>query len=621
MSQSYDGTYSTVRLALESHNVDELKNLLANFYTLTKPRKKAELVDLALEQYEGDGLNQLWQRLDDLQKYAVAEVVYSVEDYHDAARFAAKYGRQPDWNSPNISGKTYGYARTYSALNLFIFKNFMPLDLKARLREFVPEPPRMALPTLSIRPDGVTISRRKYNYELKKSEVHEVDLPIAYRDTEQSALEDVVTALRLVDTGKISVSDKTRLPGVAAIKELAAMLSGGDFYAEPIDVAPLGTFDNSEIGQIKAFAWPLILQAGGLAELAGKKLRLTTAGQKALHTPAADVLRALWKKWVSNSMFDELRRIDVIKGQTGKGQQALTAPSRRRFLIAQALADCPSGQWVDVKSFIRYMCAMGYDFEVTRNAWTLYVSDPHYGALGYSGFDSVLAPRYLYCLLFEYAATIGLIDIGYIPPELAARDYGNLWGTDDLSFFSRYDGLLNFRVNSLGAYCLGLSKIYVQKTLQIEPVLRVLPNHDIVLVGERLSQGDKLLLEAYAEAESESVWKLDQAKLLSALEAGNSIARIREFLEARNTGELPETTLQFLADIERRGQLLSDSGLARLIECKDAAIAVLIANDTRTRRLCQLAGDRHLVVLDDQMSAFRRAVRAAGYVLPSISKV
>ena len=46
------------------------------------------------------------------------------------------------------------------------------------------------------------------------------------------------------------------------------------------------------MGPIKAYAWPLLVQAAKLAERHGKKLALTKAGRQALGTPAADTLQA-----------------------------------------------------------------------------------------------------------------------------------------------------------------------------------------------------------------------------------------------------------------------------------------------------------------------------------------
>ena len=59
--------------------------------------------------------------------------------------------------------------------------------------------------------------------------------------------------------------------------------------------------------------------------------------------------------------------------------------------------------------------------------------------------------RYALCVLFEYAATLGLIDVAYTGPRGARRDYQALWGAGQLSCLSRYDGLAAVRVNELGA--------------------------------------------------------------------------------------------------------------------------------------------------------------------------
>jgi hypothetical protein len=90
---------------------------------------------------------------------------------------------------------------------------------------------------------------------------------------------------------------------------------------------------------------------------------------------------------------------------------------------------------------------------------------------------------------------------------------------------------------------------------------------------------------------------------------------IREFLAARSGEALPGTVARLLDDVAERTTKVHDRGLARLVECADAALAALIANDTRTRKHCMLAGDRHLVVAASSEAAFRRALRDAGYLL------
>jgi hypothetical protein len=146
-------------------------------------------------------------------------------------------------------------------------------------------------------------------------------------------------------------------------------------------------------------------------------------------------------------------------------------------------------------------------------------------------------------------------------------------------------------------------------------VLRILPNLEIAAIGIDLEQSDRLALDAYATCVSEYVWRLDAGKLLTAVEEGRPVAEIREFLAARSAAEIPDTVARFLDDAAERSVKLLDRGPARLIECADPALAALLANDSRIRKYCMRAGDRHLAVPASSETAFKRAVKEAGYLV------
>jgi hypothetical protein len=79
---------------------------------------------------------------------------------------------------------------------------------------------------------------------------------------------------------------------------------------------------------------------------------------------------------------------------------------------------------------------------VARNdssIWHLYIAEPRYGSLGYLGFHDwpLLEGRYTLCVLFDYAATLGLIDVTYTDPAGALDDFRGNWGSDDLDYLSR----------------------------------------------------------------------------------------------------------------------------------------------------------------------------------------
>jgi hypothetical protein len=71
-----------------------------------------------------------------------------------------------------------------------------------------------------------------------------------------------------------------------------------------------------------------------------------------------------------------------------------------------------------------------------------------------------------------------------------------------------------------------------------------------------------------------------------------------------------------LTDMSDRTQAIQPQGMAMLVECATPALAALIANDSRTKKLCRLAGDRHLMISWDAESKFCSALRKLGYGFP-----
>jgi hypothetical protein len=309
-----------------------------------------------------------------------------------------------------------------------------------------------------------------------------------------------------------------------------------------------------------------------------------------------------------------MNRIEVIKGQkSAKHPLSAAEPGRRQITLT--LSELEEGKWVRTDDFLKFLIAQGHRFDIVRNEWVLYITDPQYGSFGYDNVGWEYANgRFARAFLLEYAATLGLIDVALVPPWGAVVDHLDLWGADELSCLSRYDGLWALRVNSLGAWVLGQKKSYAP-SFHDEPSLRVLPNMEITIMGASFPSSDALFLDRISEKVSERVWRLSLSKLLQAAEEGVEIMRAIAFIEERSRGDLPQSVRAFFDDILLRSGKIRDLGEARLVECADAPLAHLIANDSRLRSLCFLAGDRNLVVLKENETAFRKGLRELGYVL------
>ncbi|GAA1312327.1 helicase-associated domain-containing protein [Saccharothrix xinjiangensis] len=251
--------------------------------------------------------------------------------------------------------------------------------------------------------------------------------------------------------------------------------------------------------------------------------------------------------------------------------------------------------------------------------WKLYLVDPEYGSLGYAGHHDweLLEGRYTLAVLFEYAGTLGLVDLDYVDPRGARDDYVDNWGGDDLDALSRYDGLVAIRLTALGAYALGLTEAYQPakpRTTGARP-LKVLPTLDVVATGD-IGAADRLVLSAHSEQTADRVWRVSAAGLLTALDNGRDLGEFVDFLTERTGHDLPDALRTLVADVERRSSQLTDLGHVRVIECADPALAALIVGDRALRALCRPIGDRHLAVRPDQELKFRKALLRLGYVIP-----
>ncbi len=121
--------------------------------------------------------------------------------------------------------------------------------------------------------------------------------PVLVRWTAPDALSNLVAVLELAADGQVRCDAATRRPSAATVKLIEDALVAGDFY------------DSGE--PITAFAWPLLIQVGGLAVLAreddpqtprrgiaGTRLELSPRGRATLDRPSYEALAALWARWL-----------------------------------------------------------------------------------------------------------------------------------------------------------------------------------------------------------------------------------------------------------------------------------------------------------------------------------
>jgi hypothetical protein len=588
--------------AYEKANLETLRPL-AKFISPDAPTRKMDIVPFLIRTMTSeDVVRGLYNSFGEVPKAAIQEAVASSLGVVNVDRFKAKYGHLPD----------NGTRDDPTRLSLFFPLGwYIPRDLRAILHTFVPRPRAVSMESTDELPP--TVPQQIAVWRARNGDRPE-SIALRTRLTAPVALREFATILRLLESGKIKVSEKTRRPSQATVDGIGPFLADGDFYQR--EDCSKDSYDPGSDLAIRAYAWPCIIQAGGLATLSSGKLRLSPAGRKAVDRPAHEGIGTAWNKWIGNKLFDEFERIEVIKGKQGA---RLSAVADRRQVIAGVLEVCPAGRWIAIDEFFRFLVAQDANFPIARYEWKLYIEELQYGSFAYSGDHTwtLLQGRFIMAMLFEFAATLGLIDLAYIAPQLARNDFRDRWGADDYSCLSRYDGLKYFRINALGAWCLGQTEHYQPENVPTRKTWRVLPNHDIVSSELNPDPIDVMFLDKVADRTSDLVWHLDRKKIVTAVEGGLAIDALAEFLEQHSAESIPQTVQTLLGDLKGGATRLRDKGTVRMIECADTETARLLLADPKLKTLCLPAGKRNLVFRTSDEPKVRAQLRKLGYFMPS----
>ena len=593
----------TLHDLLWNKNLEQLKSHLKLLEIQFKPTRKAEIIEIIKSQYHGKGLHKICKSLDKLDQMAAAEACHDPQGCLRETRFKAKYGSPAKIYKE--SKNRWGHKETASLQKLLFYipsaRTYgIPEDLIERLTSLLPPPLKTQLKNAS--------------------NLQELPEQTVYL-TESYAFANLTAILYMAENGELQVSEKTGLPSAAGSKKIASNLSLGDFYPKEIAFIKKRWASEQEIGLIQPIAWALLLKNAKLISTKGSKTKLSPTGTQALRIEPHKLIKRIWEHWVQSSKFDEFNRIDDIKGQRAKGH--MTSAISRRTQIVTTLQDCPVGSWIEIDDFSNYMQATGRTFEISRSPYKLYLCDPEYGNFGYSDYGewSTVQLRYILCFLFEYAATLGIIDIAYQHPEKAKgtkNDYKEQWGADDLKWLSRYDGLNFFRLTPLGAFCLGITKEFSPSLPASKLKLSVFTNLTIKVTGSAISTSEKLLLETWSEELPDQTWRLDQERAVAAVERGRNIQDFKEFLERHDEQPLPESVQSFLQICENNGKALMKNGRGIFFTCRDPQTAKLIFSQKQLKNKCYLVGDSQLVVLEKEEKKFREIVRALGLGISSL---
>lgn len=579
-----------------------------------RPTRKDQRAQSLVETLQNPAHVQLlWQAMDGLSRKAVASAYHNGGEFV-ADAFVAQYGSLP--KRPGQSA--WYFMHTPILLDLFIHQGKIPPELMARLADLVPPPERFQVG--GGEELGAFIAAKGAQWE---------GLMVA--ETEKAGRHDLLLLLQLFDQRAVKLNaagDRLTPSGLATLLQ---NLLDGDFYSpaylEPEPRTPSAgarrkaRADDLPRAEETIRAFGLTTFAIGAGLVSKYDGRLTELGRAFLTRQEPELLLDAFETWTQASVFDEITRIDALKGLRSRGIR-LTQPGLRRGRIVEALSWCPTGVWIEIAEFYRALKIWHFDFEVEEGGINKLYMGYRYGGSGYyepwaGSRDMWLLVNGLYinAVLWEYLAVIGALDIAYLPPgevELAAALYADF----EDEYYSRYDGLLFLRINPLGAYLFGQAGDYQAPTAGAAPMLRVEADGLLQLLdAARLTPVVKAQLEQIATPEGEAAYRLDVQKVLLALEQGSDLEALREFLTRQSGRPLPPEVERRLDEMASAARAFSMEGPMLRIRAAHAELVQLVLADAELGKFCQALGSRDLVIPAGRETRFRNRLRELGYGL------
>ena len=589
---------------------ESVRAILSHLGEKKLPTRKAEMAQR---------LNRIWleeprrllDALSDSERILLSECAHGNKPEPDVAKLNAKHGFS--YSIPCRGG----YGDCHVILCFLCQEDYRdPHELVDgvidRLKTLLPPPP-----ALKVRSDKATPAEGRWTFKhWDDSEKHKTRALRCY-ESERVAPLEVRRMLQLAAAGKLRVGDTTGIPSDATQKTVGAAL-----YAPDLDLAlPAGEhrpYRESDIdpGPVRALAWPVLLQQCGWAKPKAGKLDLTRTGKELLDEFSFARYAEGVQSFVSDSVFDELRRVTVIKGQSGRrASRGNIPPAVRRNAIVECLRELPRNEWVEIEEAYRVLLALGGEGRVVADGMSLYIAEPQYGHL--SGNDRALGCVYFRQLAGESLATLGLIDLAYAYPHYLHPELDGCWGLDDEVFTTRYDGLKHLRVTALGRYCLGVDATCEPPEQEQRALFKVLPNMEIVVTDVTgFSTADAAMIERFAVKRSDSVWGLDGKTVLQALEDGDRAEDVLGVLRSGSGVEIPDTVRRLVEETAARAGAATGREDAVIVTLRDEETAALVAHDNAAGKAVLCRKGASVVVRAKNLKGFQSALKNLGILLP-----
>ena len=298
--------------------------------TLTR---KAQFV-AAIEEHLRDHLEEFIDRLSAPEQQLLAESTHRGR-LIGSREFEAKYG-----GACPMPTAYYEWNEAVSLLEAVICRPRYAQDGEPELARELITPLRKLLPKPAA-PQVCTLPGLPKSWPSERPYVGGQEIrPVHVHEGERIAPAELGRVLRLIQTGKVHLADSSRRPTDAAVRRLGEALVVPDFALEP----PQKEIDRwtESAGPVRAHAWGVLVQQCDWARPHGGVLKLTASGQAMLHGFSPAAYRAGVTAFLADGKFDELHRVNHIRGQAGKARRWISDAGARKLALQKG---CALSRW------------------------------------------------------------------------------------------------------------------------------------------------------------------------------------------------------------------------------------------------------------------------------------
>ncbi len=570
---------------LEQWRSNDLKNYVTLLGGESRITRKADRIDFIRRALlKKASLRRIWEQMDEISRRAIS-VAFHSEGEFDRGAFVAQYGGLP----PRPKNKSrYSFYNEPILFDLFVIDGQIPDDLMPLLADLALPPERFQLSGVEEAP--ATFEHGRYVEDVMAME------------TEVIGRTDLLTYLQLMEQKQLRFSAKNTRLTAASVQKVLANLVAEDFREASEKVTARTT--------IRPMGLDVFTQESGLATRTGK---LTKAGRTYLHTQDSEIMLEAFEKWTTSGKFDELHRITHLGGLKSRGTR-LTSPATRREKVIEALSWCPVGQWIDISDFYRAIVIWDFDFKVEKTNYShLHIGSRYYGDLNsIDNYWGLTSGAYINAIIWEYLGTIGAVDVAFLEDDfISLFDTGYLEMDEPLSL---YDGLCYFRINPWGAFLLGQADEYIPAQPKQKALFTIDADKRVHLQA-LLSPNERLRLEAMADAIDERRYQLDEMKILTAVEGGQKLDSLIDFVRSGHQGDMLPAILDWLSQLRRNQGAFKEIEPAVLVRISQPDLVHMVRQDKVLSKLCRPVDETMILVRSSHLARFRKRLKVLGYLL------